>query len=327
VSSMVLGKMEIAPGTTRVDLALLDALNAAQPAADTRRVELVREFEAEAWTATGDGERLQQIFGNVLSNAVKFTPRGGRVTVRASRTPDELWISVTDNGEGIEAELLPHIFDRFRQADSASGRRHGGVGLGLAIARSLVKLHGGTLVAGSAGAGLGAVFTVRLPLLASERQLPDSAPAMPLQPAGHLLHGVRILVVEDNADAAFMVAQALQFEGAVTEIALAPSQALEIAARWQPDVLLLDIGLPEMDGGRLLPLLRARLGAEAADLPAIALTGFCRPADVTRAAAAGFQAHVVKPFDTVELCRLIARLPRSDQRNAQNAQRPEAKPS
>jgi signal transduction histidine kinase len=310
VSSIVLGKMQIASETTGLDVAVNNAVAETKAAADVRKIVITADFDTGPWTVTGDPERLQQIFGNLLSNAVKFTPRGGRVRVSIRRSDGGVAVTIADNGEGIAAELLPHIFERFRQADTASGRRHGGMGLGLALVRSLISLHEGTVSAQSEGVGLGARFTVWMPLLPGDSECENILPGLRPSTAkhDHMLQGVRILVVEDNPDAASMLAILLQFQGATTEVALLPSQALDIAGRWQPDVMLVDIGLPEMNGYTLLPLLRKELGARGIDLPAVALTGFSRITDVAHAKAAGFQAHVVKPYDIDALSLLVAEL-------------------
>jgi CheY-like chemotaxis protein len=214
---------------------------------------------------------------------------------------------VIDEGEGIDAAMLPHVFDRFRQADSSTRRRHGGLGLGLAIVRSLVELHGGSVSVASPGPGRGATFTVTLPLV------PMQQPARRPQPAQDEpdLAGIRVLVVDDDQSNLQMIAQLLRLYGASVMISSDPASALEVTTGWEPDVLILDIGMPVKDGYELLPELRAAVGKDAAALPAIAVTGFAALEDSARALGAGFQAHVAKPFNMAGLCRLIAQLARN----------------
>jgi PAS domain S-box-containing protein len=306
VSRIVTGKMELEAGTVSVDQALENALQTARIAAGTKEIELVAPRGRSGWVVIGNPERLQQVFSNLLSNAVKFTPRGRRVEVRAETVGTEVRISVIDSGEGIAPELLPHIFDRFRQADSSSRRRHGGLGLGLAIVHSLVELHGGRVTAESAGEGRGATFTVTLPLAPE----PGRAAAAPRgDPAsGESLRGVRILAVDDEEDAVGMIEHMLRLQGATVRTALNAADALEAVRGWRPDILVLDIGMPIQDGYELLPRLRRELNADAGSLPAIALTGFAGAENSARAGAAAFQAHVAKPFERSAVCQLIARL-------------------
>ena len=305
VSRIVTGKMELESATVSVDQALENALQTVRIAANDKQIELVAPSARAGWLVTGNPERLQQVFSNLLSNAVKFTPRGGRVEVHAATVGREARISVSDNGEGIAPDLLPHIFDRFRQADSSSRRRHGGLGLGLAIVRSLVELHGGRVTAESAGQGQGATFTVALPLAPEGvvAAAPRSASA-----SGETLRGMNILAVDDEEDAVRMIEQMLGLEGATVRTATNAADAIEIVRGWRPDVLVLDIGMPIQDGYELLPRLRRELNADAGSLPAIALTGFAGAENSARAGAANFQAHMAKPFDMSAVCRLIARL-------------------
>jgi CheY-like chemotaxis protein len=228
------------------------------------------------------------------------------VEVRAEIADREARISVSDNGEGIAPDLLPHVFDRFRQADSSSRRRHGGLGLGLAIVHSLVELHGGRVWVESAGQGHGARFTVALPLDQDTR--PEAVAARGGSIYGESLRDIRILVVDDEEDAVRMTERMFALEGAAVRTALGGAAALETVRSWRPDVLVLDIGMPNLDGYELLPRLRTALKADAASLPAVALTGFASASDSARAAAASFQAHVAKPFDMSAVCRLVARL-------------------
>jgi PAS domain S-box-containing protein len=306
VSRIVSGKMDLESRAVRLDEVLENALRTARIAATEKQIELHAPAALGAWVVRGSAERLQQVFTNLLSNAVKFTPRGGRVEVRAEIADREARISVSDNGEGIAPDLLPHVFDRFRQADSSSRRRHGGLGLGLAIVHSLVELHGGRVWVESAGQGHGARFTVALPLDQDTR--PEAVAARGGSIYGESLRDIRILVVDDEEDAVRMTERMFALEGAAVRTALGGAAALETVRSWRPDVLVLDIGMPNLDGYELLPRLRTALKADAASLPAVALTGFASASDSARAAAASFQAHVAKPFDMSAVCRLVARL-------------------
>jgi CheY-like chemotaxis protein len=234
------------------------------------------------------------------------------VDVRLERAAGAAHVSVIDRGEGIAAEVLPHIFERFRQADSSARRRHGGLGLGLAIVRSLVELHGGTVKAESAGLGQGATFTVAFPLAAEDatsysRLAAAAGPEIELP-------GIRVLVVDDDPSNLQMVGQMLTLHGASAMIASSGAEALALIDGWKPDVAVLDIGMPGMDGYQLLKELRAAL--ESPPLPAIALTGYAALDDQARALAAGFQAHVAKPFDMNGLCHLVAQLAKDASRIA-----------
>ena len=303
VSRIVTGKMQMQTEVMQLGRALENAVGSARLAGSARGIEFVPHLARDPCNVIGNQERVQQIFGNLLSNAIKFSPKGGRVEVRLQREGDSARVTVTDPGEGIDPEMLPHIFDRFRQADSSTTRRHGGLGLGLAIVRSLVELHKGSVSASSRGRGQGATFTVTLPLA------PASA-GMPMTRAHATtdadLSGIRVMVVDDDESNLQMVAQMTRLYGGSAMIATDAPSALSLARTWAPDVLILDIGLPGKDGYELLPELRTVLGEP--ELPAIALTGFAAGEDQARALRAGFQSHVAKPFDMIGLCHLVAYL-------------------
>ena len=305
VSRIVTGKMELDAEVIALDAALESAIDSARLDGRARGIELVARLERGAWTMKGNAGRVQQIFSNLLSNAIKFSPKDGRVEIRLERAGEQAKVSVIDHGEGIAPEVLPHIFERFRQADSSTRRRHGGLGLGLAIVRSLVGLHGGTVGAESAGLGRGATFTVSLPLV--QETLPRQR-ARPADSPEIALTGIRVLVVDDDASNLQMIAQMLRLNGASVTICSDASAAGSIAREWSPDVLILDIGMPQKDGYELLPELRSQLARSARELPAIALTGFAAHEDRERAVQAGFQAHVAKPFEMDALCQLVAEL-------------------
>lgn len=251
-----------------------------------------------------DPVRLEQIIWNLLNNSIKFTPRGGRITVRLVDDVNHIVLTVSDNGQGIDASFLPHIFEIFRQADAGTNRAQTGMGIGLAVVQQLVELHGGSVSAYSSGFNQGATFTIRLPRSVDRRS--TSAPVAEL--GFSTLKGLRVLVVDDSEDTTEMVQHLLQMSGASVNIASSGTEALQLAQENQYDVVLSDISMPGMDGFEFLGKLRKLPGKE--DLPAVALTGFGRPEDVQRAAREGFFAHLTKPFDIETLATLLQKLPR-----------------
>jgi signal transduction histidine kinase/ActR/RegA family two-component response regulator len=254
-------------------------------------------------SVSADPHRLQQVVWNLLTNAIKFTPRGGRVTVEVrgccrGRTPT-LQIAVADTGQGIAADFLPHIFERFRQADGSSTRRHGGLGIGLSIVRQLTQLHGGTISVASDGPGRGARFTVSLPAIESPSRAAAPQAAMPSAPAA--LAGVSVLVVDDDPDARHVASRMLAGAGASVRSAASGADALALLATYSPDLLLSDIAMPEMDGYQFLAAARAHYGGAA-----VALSAFARAEDHARSRAAGYAHHVVKPFSAADLIATVA---------------------
>ncbi|KAB8315748.1 response regulator [Tolypothrix campylonemoides VB511288] len=253
----------------------------------------------------GDQNRLQQILWNLLNNAIKFTPNDGRIEVTLKQVTSYAEIQVSDTGMGISPDFLPHIFDRFRQADSSITREFGGLGLGLAIVRYLVELHGGTVSAQSRGKGLGATFTVGLPLLSAPQQLPrDNSQS---QPAANL-KGVKILIVDDDADVREVLSFLLQEHGASVTIAASATEALTLMPQFQPNILLSDIAMPEMDGYNLIRQIRAMSPQQGGQIPAIALTDYAGSTTEYKMLAAGFQKYITKPIISDELMTLIAEL-------------------
>jgi CheY-like chemotaxis protein len=256
---------------------------------------------------------LQQVVWNLLANAIKFTPKGGRVQVIMERINSHLELKVSDTGQGIKPEFLPHVFDRFRQSDSALTRRHGGLGLGLSIVKQLVELHGGQVGAFSPGEEQGATFIVTLPVQIVHRD-GDGRPTAGF--GGHLLdsrdrpnlHGLRVLVVDDDLDARELIRRLLAEHGAEALLADSVDEALQQVRDSQPDILLSDIGMPEKDGYDLARALRALPAAEGGSIPAAALTAMARAEDRTRAMLAGFQAHITKPVEPTELIAVVATL-------------------
>jgi signal transduction histidine kinase len=318
VSRIITGKLRLELGAvdlTRVIEAVLDTV---RPALDAKRIALGIDLDPAAGAVWGDADRLQQVVWNLLSNAIKFTPQGGRVGVELARAPGGVEIRVRDTGAGIGPELLPYVFDRFRQGDSATTRSHGGLGLGLSIARHLVELHGGTIAAGSEGAGRGAVFTLSLPAEPAPAAGAGTSAAgdkvAPPWSDGQALAGVRVLVVEDEADTRELLVRVLEHSGA--EVAAAASVAAALAALdgsagRLPHVLVSDIGMPQEDGFALLGRLRERGAERGGAIPALALTAYARSEDRHRALAAGFSAHLAKPVEPADLVGAVARLARA----------------
>jgi signal transduction histidine kinase/ActR/RegA family two-component response regulator len=296
---------------------LLDAVaSSVKPAADARSVALVCDVEDGIGELQADGHRLQQVMWNLASNAIKFTPAGGCVILTARRVGAQLELSVADTGDGITAEFLPHVFERFRQADGSEARSHGGLGLGLAIVRQIVELHGGTVRAESDGIGRGARFTVLLPMAAERCAAPvASAPGEaeargPAQPAdvGTDLNGVRIVIVDDEGDGREMIARMLESRGATVVPAASADEALTRLDGVVADVLISDIGMPRVDGYELMRRVRRSSSGRLRDIPSIALTAFARPEDAAKARAAGFWRHLAKPVEPGALFACVAEL-------------------
>ncbi len=310
VSRIVSGKLHLETADVRLRGVLEAALDVIRPAADAKRLAVDVQVEADA-TVAGDAGRLQQALWNVLSNAVKFTPEGGRLTVRLER-PDEDHVSVrvSDTGIGVAPEFLPRIFDRFTQQDSSASREHGGLGLGLAIVRHLVELHGGTVAAESEGVGRGTTFTLTMPVRRDgERQRPDAEPAgeheANIASGGQALAGIRILAVDDDADARDLLPTVLGSFGAEVVVVESAELALDRLRVESFDMLLADIAMPGTDGYALIEAVRL-LPGKAGRVPAIALTAFSREEERARALAAGYQAHLSKPVLPDQLAAAIA---------------------
>jgi signal transduction histidine kinase/CheY-like chemotaxis protein/PAS domain-containing protein len=306
------GKLRLEVQTVAPIMFIEQAIESIRPAADAARIRIETMLDPLAGPISGDPGRLQQIVWNLLTNAVKFTPAGGKIQVVLERVNSHIELSVADTGVGIAPELLPFVFDRFQQADSSATRRYGGLGLGLAIVRQLVELHGGRVYAKSAGQGAGACFVIHLPVnivrpsLQSDRVHPEERSALASMLSGSELEGIRVLVVDDEADSRETLAALLTQVGATVLLADGAGSALSLMQRERPDVLVSDIGMPEIDGYELLRRIRA-MGADAGgDLPAIALTAFARSEDRVRALRAGFSIHVAKPVDGSEIVASIA---------------------
>ena len=315
VSRIVTGKLRIEMRPVELVAVVEAAREAVQPAAEAKGILVESAYGVEAASVLGDPDRLQQVVWNLLSNAVKFTAPGGRVSLRIARVGASVEVAVGDTGEGIAPEFLPHVFDRFRQADMGTTRRHGGLGLGLAIVRHLAEAHGGSVRAESEGVGRGSTFTVRLPLKGSHEgaQHPGAVGPGPNpsassgQPAPSLA-GLRLLVVEDEPDTLNLLGMALNSYGAEVTTAGNAAEALEALRRVRPDVLISDIGMALVDGYELLRRVRGLSAEEGGGVLAVALTAYAREEDRARALDAGFQEHVAKPVEPDTLAHVIARL-------------------
>ncbi len=308
VSRIVTGKVALELVTVDPRRVVEAALETMHPAAQAKGLKIVPLLDTNAGTVRGDFARLQQVVCNLLSNAIKFTDPGGHIEVCLARRNDEVEISVTDSGQGIKAEFLPLVFDRFRQEDGSISRRHGGLGLGLAIVRHLVELHAGSVDAQSAGEGQGARFVVRLPVReASLLPRPsEAAPGAIVTPA--MLMGVRLLVVDDDPGARELISGMLEGFGAHVRVAENGRSALTSLLEHRPDVLIADLGMPEMDGYALIEQVRALEPNFGGHTPAVAVTAYASPQDRLRALQAGYQNHVAKPVEAEELAIVIASL-------------------
>src|SRR5262249_1865097 len=265
------------------------------------------KIDWNAGAVLGDPDRLRQIILNLLNNAVKFTPNGGRIQVSLGRVASHIEIVVSDNGRGIAPAFLPFMFETFRQQDSSTTRQYGGVGLGLAIVKSLVELHGGRIEAASDGEGKGSTFTVKLPLLAVHIEGGYSRDRkMWTLHHRESMKGVRILVVDDNVEAVSLIAAILETCDAEVRTCTRADQALNMIPVWRPHVLVCDIGLPDKDGFELIEEIRS-CEHENANIRAIAVTAYSHPADQQRAVEAGFEEFLVKPVDPIELIRTVAK--------------------
>ncbi len=311
----------IITGKLRLDLKTLDpstvvrtALEAVLPTAKAKDISIQSNLDPNINAIAGDANRLQQIIWNLLSNAIKFTPKGGRINVQLFRDASQIVFTVTDTGQGIDPEFLPYVFDRFRQADATSIRKHGGLGLGLSIARHLVELHGGVIAVESKGQNQGATFTVRLPILPvqlpNEEQEPETELSinLPAPDTEAILSGLFILAVDDEPDARQLLAQILTAYGATVTTTDSAESALEIIQQQQPDLLVSDIGMPNNDGYALIRRVREAEQGHPRRMPAIALTAYARPRDRMKALAAGFNHHVPKPVEPAELVTVITSL-------------------
>jgi len=313
VSRIITGKLQIEPRPVDLCAVIEAAIDAVRPGLEAKAIKLETVIESEACLTAGDSTRLQQIFWNLFSNAVKFTPERGHVRVEVTRGESGILISISDTGVGITPEFLPYIFDRFRQADGSTTRIHGGLGLGLSIVKHLVQLHHGSVEVESEGENQGATFTVTLPLASTASLLaPENAaeaePESNTLPAGFskVLEGLRILVVDDEVDSRDLVSAILTRCGSEVNCCESATEALKAIRDWKPDLLISDIGMPMEDGYSLIRKMRKMRSKRARQTPAVALTAYLTSEDRERALDAGFQLHVAKPIDPTALVMSIA---------------------
>jgi PAS domain S-box-containing protein len=305
MSRIINGKLRLDVQAVDLQVVISEALESVVPAAESREIRLTKVLDPKGALITGDPNRLQQVLWNLLTNAIKFTPKGGRVQVFLARVNSHVEISVVDSGQGIAAEFLPQLFDRFSQADTSISRQHGGLGLGLALVKSLVEMHGGNVKAYSEGVGQGTTIIVSLPLTVVQRPahepLLTPAPTSEAAKRKNDLSGFRVLVIDDEADARSLLQHVLTKCNATVTTAASAAEGLAAAKAQRPDMILSDIGMPLEDGYEFLAKLRRLSDAEGGDTPAVALTAFARPEDRRRALLAGFQMHLPKPVDAAEL--------------------------
>ena len=315
VSRIVTGKLRLDVRPVDLDGVVEAAIDAMRPAAEAKGIQIESILDPRAGPISGDPNRLQQVIWNLVSNAVKFTDKGGRVQVQLRRVSSHVEIVVSDTGQGIDPEFMPYVFDRFRQADATSTRRHGGLGLGLAIVRHLVEMHGGTVEASSDGESKGATFTVKLPMIVArveqrdiERPHPAPAGTISDEPSARL-DGVRVMVVDDEPDTREMLRIMIGELGAVVKLCASSEEAIRMLGEWRPDIIVSDIEMPDEDGYELIrKVRRAEANGGRGKVPAIALTAYGRVEDRVRALSAGYQMHIAKPAEPTELAAVIASL-------------------
>jgi signal transduction histidine kinase/ActR/RegA family two-component response regulator len=307
MSRVISGKLRLDVEPVAIENIVEAAIEVIEPSAAAKRIAIRRDIRRDLPEVSADFDRMQQAIWNLLSNAVKFTDAGGHIDVRLAADDGGVELSIRDTGQGIAADFLPFVFDRFRQADASASRRHGGLGLGLALVRQIVNLHGGTVAAESGGPQQGATFFVRLPVAKDASRSPQAAAGGP--PASTSLAGIAILLIEDSDDGREMLTATLQKFGARVDAVGSGEEALRRLAEpaGAPDVLVADIGMPEMDGYQLIRRIRESADRRLRDLPAIAVTAYANPEDRAQALAAGYQGHCPKPIDGQMVAAAIAR--------------------
>ena len=316
VSRIVAGKMRLDVQPVELPLVLHEAVETMTPAAEAKQIRIRPVVDPHVGPISGDPDRLRQIIWNLLSNAIKFTGKEGQIQIRLERVDSSVEITVSDTGIGIAPDLLPHIFERFRQGEGGTSRQHSGLGLGLAIVKNLVELHGGTVSASSNGPGTGATFRVRLPVMIVHTALPPEKRVHPRHerrpPIGPLpdLNGVHVLAVDDEPDSLRLLTEILMAAGARVSTASSAAAALDRIQQLKPDVVLTDLGMPLMDGFELIERLRQSADARVRETPAAALTAFGRTEDRARSLQSGFEMHLAKPVDPVELASAVQALAR-----------------
>lgn len=314
VSRIVSGKLRLEVRPNELSAIIGAGIEVVRTAAEAKGIAISVDLDPMASGSTCDAARMQQVIWNLLSNAIKFTPKGGKIRVSLARDQTNARVQISDSGPGISRELLPYVFDRFRQADSSTRRKFGGLGLGLSIVKQLVELHGGTVEADSPGEGLGSTFTVNLPIRAvSIKEGGDGLENEDGQPTSRAvipsvrLDGLRVLIVDDEPDARRLLTMVLQQAGAVVTEASSAADAVAALPTVNPEILISDLGMPDADGFDLISEIRAQ-GYHARDLPAVALSAFIRKEDQRQALLAGFQVHLSKPVDPRDLTAAIASL-------------------
>ncbi len=315
MSRIISGKMRIETHAVDLSQVIQNALASVRPAAEAKSIQLKLSMASNTPAIDGDANRLQQVLWNLLSNSIKYTPRGGWVEVSVQPSDTQIELTVSDNGQGISGEFLPRLFTRFAQADSSTTRRHGGLGLGLALVRHLVELHGGSVRATSEGPGRGSTFTVSLPVKAKRRELPDDDPRISSDSIEVNLAGVKVLAVDDEESARAILKRILTIRGATVVTASSAAEAIEAVRASRPDVVLCDIGMPDEDGFSLLAKLRAMEHGQT-PMPVIALTAFARPEDRRRMLLAGFAMHIPKPIDAADVVAVVANVAKIIARSA-----------
>ena len=307
VSRIVSGKLNLDVRPLDISSVTRAAINVVRPAADAKGITLDYHAQSDLGAISADSARLQQIIWNLLSNAVKFTPQGGKITVRIEKDGSHARVTVQDTGQGIDAEFLPRVFDRFRQADSSTTRSFGGLGLGLAIVRHLVELHGGTVSAESEGVGKGATFSATFPLL-TERAQPVANSVETTFSETRSLDGLRVLLVDDEPEAREIISTVIGRTGAEVKACISASEALTKVTEWRPDVILSDIAMPEEDGYSFIGKVRSLPRDKGGETPAAALSAYARDEDRLQALAAGYQMHIAKPIGASQLVTMVAKL-------------------
>jgi CheY-like chemotaxis protein len=306
VSRIVSGKLNLDVRPLDIASVTRAAINVVRPAADAKGITLDYYAQPGVGAISADSARLHQIIWNLLSNAVKFTPHGGKISVHVEQDGLDARVTVKDTGQGVDPEFLPRVFDRFRQADSSTTRSFGGLGLGLAIVRHLVELHGGTVSAQSEGINKGATFSATFPLLA-DREEPVTIPEISATD-NYSLDGLRVLLVDDEPEARQIISTVITRTGAEVKTCESAHEALTKVSEWKPDVILSDIAMPEEDGYSFIRQVRSLPHDKGGDTPAAALTAYARDIDRRQALAAGFQMHIAKPIGASQLITMIARL-------------------
>ena len=315
VSRIISGKLRLDVRTVDLLSIVNAAIDSIRPAADAKGIRLQTMLDPAGGPISGDADRLQQIVWNLLTNAVKFTPKNGRIQVEVQRIESHVEIVVSDSGVGISKEFLPYVFDRFRQADASTTRIHGGLGLGLSIVRQLVDLHGGSVSVQSEGEGKGATFTITLPFVGVVSDEQEVESVHPTQSDEILsfdglpsLEGLKVLVVDDEADTRELIEEVLRECGSEVIISSSAAEALEALEQHKPDILISDLGMPDEDGYALIEKIRALPSERGGDIPAAALTAYARAEDRMRVLRSGFQFHLPKPVDSAELVTVVASL-------------------